>query len=182
MNTRKFKRSKGVSLIEIMIAVAILSVTVIGASGYRYYANLDAREADDHIAAARIGLLLCESWRGLKGATDFDPTAYFGQELAITVDDGFSGFAHMGSTSLTFNTLGSYQVMLNGMDYHIVLSWADINPSLRALNVVVGRLKSNQRQNQASYSYQDDPYAEPYTGDDDSEAYKLFKLTTYTEI
>jgi prepilin-type N-terminal cleavage/methylation domain-containing protein len=181
MKARKHKFSKGVSLIEIMVAVTILSVAVIGASGYRYYAVLDANEADEHIAAARIALLFCESWRGTGGSTTFDPITYFGTALPVTDDSGFGGFGTIGSETLTFNTLGNYQVVLDGIDYHVLLSWADINPSLRALNIVVGRLNRSSR-NQAGF-YETNP-EEQYqlsesTGPD---AYKLFKLTTYTEI
>lgn len=66
MSIGRIKHSKGFSLIEVMVAILILSIAVIGTSGYRYYTALDARKADMQATAARVALMLCESWGGLK--------------------------------------------------------------------------------------------------------------------
>ena len=64
MKDKQPKSSAGVTLIEVMAATVILTITVLGATGYRYYSALDARKAAKQSSGARIALLLCENWRG----------------------------------------------------------------------------------------------------------------------
>lgn len=158
MAVKHFQRFKGALLLEVMIAILLLSVAVLGAAGYRYYATLDARKSNLQVAAARTALLLCESWRGVEGTETYDPVAYFGSELTITYDYG--PVAPGG-----FTTLGSYAVTLDGVNYYLTLSWKDVSAGLRALNVVVSW------QQRPSGEYDGYWYAD-----------KSFKLTTYTQI
>ncbi len=123
------KVRSGVSIIEAMSAILILSIAVIGASSYRYYNALDVRKANAHITAARIGYLLCESWRGLQGADTYDPITHLGSDLTITASK--NPYAPQD-----FTLLGTYQVLLNDVHYDIILSWQDVG-SLRALNIVL---------------------------------------------
>jgi len=58
--TAKARCRSGITLTETMHAAAILSITLIGVSGYRYCSTLDARKADAYIASARIGYMLSE--------------------------------------------------------------------------------------------------------------------------
>lgn len=150
---RKFR--SGIGLVEVMVAILILSVAVIGASGYKYYAALDARKATIRITAARIGLLLCENWRGVKGAETYDPINHFGSDLPITASNGPAPLED-------FTLLGSYTIVLNGFNYYATLSWKDVDAGLRALNVVVVFPLRGQE-------------IVDFTGAD-----KSFKLTTYT--
>ncbi|MHC4395170.1 MAG: type IV pilus modification PilV family protein [Planctomycetota bacterium] len=163
--TRK-KHSNGFSLVEVMIAILILSVAVIGASGYRYYAALDARKADMQMTASRVALMLCESWRGLNGDQNYDPTNYFGSELQlVAIED------HYGTTSPGgFNMLGRYQATLNNLPCYITMSWADVASGLRALNVVVDWSQQTDPDNQSVIMYGGDSLNK-----------KTFKLTTYTQ-
>jgi hypothetical protein len=156
MNGKKLKRAGGLSLIEVMIAICILAISVVGASAYRYCSTLDSRRADMRSAAARIGLLLCENWRGVKGSESWDPAAHLGSDLTITSVD--SPPAQLSADD--FTTLGAYTVSLDGINYYAGLSWKDVSSGLRALNVVV------------VWSQRD-------TGGDIDDADKLFRLTTY---
>ncbi|HUT28310.1 MAG TPA: prepilin-type N-terminal cleavage/methylation domain-containing protein [Sedimentisphaerales bacterium] len=156
MKIIKNKRTKGMSLIEVMLAVLILAISVVGASAYRYYSTLDARRADMQSAAARIGMLLCENWRGVRGSESWDPAAHLGSELTmspITSPPQSLGFSD-------FTTLGAYTVTVDGINYYTGLCWKDVSTDLRALNVVV------------AWSQRD-------TGGTINDADKLFKLTTY---
>lgn len=131
MTARQFKLARGVSLIEVMTAMLILTIAVLGAMAYRYYSALDARKADIQITASRLGSLLCESWRGVKGAETYDPITYFGSDLAIdTVYEG-------PDIPADFGLLGIYKVAAGGIDYYAVLSWRSVSPGLRALNITV---------------------------------------------
>jgi len=152
--TNKCRFRRGFSLVDVMSAIIVLAVMVIGAANYRYYAALDERNASMQITAARIGALLCESWRGVKGIDTYDPTIYSCPELAITPSTG-------PDEPEGFTPLGSYTVELNGGNYHATLSWKDIHTELRALNVVVVWTLRGQE--------------EVGVGGED----KSFKLTTY---
>jgi prepilin-type N-terminal cleavage/methylation domain-containing protein len=157
MKTATLKRVKGMTLIEIMEALLVLAIAVLGASGYRYYSALDARKADMNATGSRIGMLLCESWRGAAGSETYDPVANLGSELTIAPLALSSQFS-----AADFTSLGGYMVVADGINYYAALGYKDVSPGLRALNVVVGWAQKDQG---------------PSTPGD---ADKLFKLTTYT--
>lgn len=129
---KRIRSRRGVSLVGTMIAVAILLIAVIGTSNFRYFAALDTRKADAHTAASRVGLILCESWRGIRGDATYDPTVHLGSGLDIT-----AGKEVFPGGPPDFTSLGSYVVVLENFNYYATLSWKDIQPGLRALNVVV---------------------------------------------
>jgi hypothetical protein len=137
-----------------MNAIVILSIGLIGISGYRYYSTLDAHKADMYIASARIGQLLSESWKGMQGSETYDPVARLGAGLTITAGDG-------PDAPVGYTVLGSYRIMLNDNVFYTTLSWKDLYDSLRALNIVLIWAQRSQRQN------------------DINEADKTFELTTY---
>jgi len=132
MAVKRPKSAGAFTLIEVIAAILILSIAVLGTSGYRYYAALDARKATMHTTAAGIGLLLCESWRGLSDPNTFAPDTYFGSDLAITPIAYLPGFEYEG-----FTPLGGYRVVVDGANYYALLSWKDVGVGLMALNVVV---------------------------------------------
>jgi len=121
-----------------MVAVVILLIALIGTSSFRYSAALDGRKAKAQTTAARIALMLCESWGGINGDVTFDPTELCGSDLDIdTLDadlDKPSDFALLGSYTVVLDTNDSYNI-----NYYATLSWKDDDekPGLRALNVIV---------------------------------------------
>ena len=54
MAIKKYTCYKGMSLVEAMVAITVLSIAIFGGSAYRYYSTLDARRADRKMAAARV--------------------------------------------------------------------------------------------------------------------------------
>jgi hypothetical protein len=137
-----------------MIAMAILLAALIGTSNFRYYSTLDAQKAAAKITASRIGLMLCENWRGLGGIETYDPEASLGSTLTITPSTG-------PDKPGDFNLLGSYTITLNGANYYITLSWKDVSSGLRALNIIVAWAQREQGTSSLN------------------DADKSFKLTTY---
>ena len=127
---RKIQRHSGFSLVSILIAMTILIAALIGTSNFRYYSAMDARKAAAKITASRIGLMLCENWRGLGGSETYDPVAFLSSDLTITASSG-------PPEPSDFTLLGSYTVSVNGANFYITLSWKDVNPGLRALNIIV---------------------------------------------
>jgi len=171
MTAKHFKNSKGLSLIEVMVSLLILSVAVIGAGGYRYYAALDARKAATEITAARMAMLLCESWRGINGAESYDPIAHLSSDLPITKSTMFEFNVNSAITGPAvgkgFTLLGVYEIVSGEVNYYAVLSWKNIAAGLRALNVVVAWPVGGQRTTSTNdYSHNID-------------AYKSFELTIY---
>ena len=142
MTINQFDRFKGGSLVEVMIAAVVIAITVLGFAAYRYHSALDARKADMHMTAGRIGLLLCENWRGVNGQESYDPTTTdFGSDLIITASD------NDGEEPEDFELLGAYKIVLNRANYYATLSWKDGDGSstgLKALNVAVAWAQRNQ--------------------------------------
>jgi hypothetical protein len=136
----EINKYSGSTLISSMIAVAIILIAIIGTSNFRYYTALDSRRATAQTEAARIALLLCESWRGVQGELNYDPITNLSSDLTISANEG-------PACPEDFTSLGSYSIMLDKNDgqddseYHIsyyaTLSWKDIQAGLRALNVTV---------------------------------------------
>jgi len=152
--TKKTWFRSGISLIETMNAIAILSITLIGVSGYRYCSMLDARKADAYIASARIGYLLSESWRGMQGYEAYDPVAHLGAGMTITASEG-------PDAPGGYTVLGSYEIVLNDITFYATLSWKDLSSNLRALNTILVWAQRTHEQHSI----------------DDSD--KSFELTTY---
>lgn len=140
-NCRRQRRcALGVTLVEVMVTTAVLMIAVVGTSGYRYYAALDARKAAKLRTAADIALLLCENWRGVKGSETYDPAARLASALAITTVADES----VEPADPDFTLLRVYQVAVQGTNYYAVLSWKDVDAGLRAISIVVMWPKRDQ--------------------------------------
>ncbi len=144
------KRKKGFTFVEIMIAVVILFIAIIGTSADRYGASLNARKADLHATAVRTAMLLCEGWNGKCGAKTFNPILAFGSKIDITASEG-------PDEPDGFYELGSYVINFEKIDYFVTLSWQQNGSELRILNVTVnwdqtGRNTGELSDASASYS------------------------------
>lgn len=133
MAIRRVKNCPALTIIEVVTAISILTLAVIAASAYRYYAILDTRKAEIQITAVRLASLLCESWRGANGSEAFNPVTDSGLGGAIEVA---SGDPEEGWRLLVH--LVHYRIIVDGITYNAVLQWRDITTELRALNVTVG--------------------------------------------
>ncbi|MBW7988412.1 MAG: hypothetical protein FVQ84_00090 [Planctomycetes bacterium] len=139
LKTRKIRCRSGFSLVGIMIAMTIIIAALIGTTNFRYYSALDAKKAAAKITASRIGLMLCENWRGLGGTETYDPVAYLSPDLTITASSGLTEPAG-------FTLLGSYTATVNNANFYITLSWNDVSAGLRALNIIVAWAQRQQGQ------------------------------------
>jgi len=163
LKTSNIRCRRGMSLVSTMVAVTILLIALIGTSTFRYAAALDGRRASAHTTASRVALALGESWRGLKGDVTLDPTELGSSEMTVSAS---SWNSHEKPDDFTL--LGNYKVVLDDDDpdsvnYYATMSWKDIQPGLRALNVSVA-------------------WAQRGPGADDTENVdKSFGLTIYTQ-
>ena len=144
MNIIKQKHAAGLTLIEIMVVVLIISVAVVGATSFRTYCVVDAKKADVQVNAARVGSMLLETWKGMGGFSSYDPSVEFplstyGSQFAITKTT--TGVAEpSGFTALA----SKFQVLdkANNVYYYVTLSYkpAVLSPSEPlALNATIVR-------------------------------------------
>jgi hypothetical protein len=155
MNVKKLKRIRGVSLVEVMLAITITFIGFLGTTSYRYQASFDAKKADIQNSSSQIALLLVEDWRGIKGSDTFNPVSHFSS--ALTIEKTNSGPAK----DADFTLLGNYKITADLVDYYITLSWKDMQPSLKALSVII------------AYSQRGEEILDADEGD------KIFELTSY---
>ncbi len=97
------KNSSGLTLIEVMVAITVIVIGVLGAMMYRYHSALDARKADIKIGAARVGLLLLEDWKGRHGITL--PSDIVETDLNVTGSGGNYTVTLGGGTGATYNAI-----------------------------------------------------------------------------
>jgi len=152
---------KGFSLTEVMVAAVILAVMAIGTAGYRYYTVLDSRRATMQATAARMSELLCESWRGAKGASSFSPVVQFSSAMSIAQKTAGP------EPSEDFTLLGKYRVVINGFSCYATLSWKDDSSGMRILNVATAWPRRG-----GEGEYMPNPNGE-------ADEYGLFELSTY---
>lgn len=173
MSINQAKRSSGFSMVEVMVCSVILLVALLGASEYRYHATLDGKKAARRAEAARVGLVLCESWRGVDGSETYDPMAHLSATMPIAVpatgDSDYEDFDYLSYSDpapADFTELGRYRVESSQGNCYPVLMWRDISSDLRALTVLVYWPPRDVSASEDVYSRVN--------------GYKQFKLTTYT--
>ena len=116
---------RGISIIEIMIFIAVLTIAVIGTSGYRYFAAMDIRRSDNEITAGRIAMHLCESWKGIGGGDSaYNPINDSNSSGIGTITAASSTLAP--EKPLTFTLLkdgGYYKVVSDDRTYYVTMSY-----------------------------------------------------------
>lgn len=94
------KLARAVTLIEVIVALAVVVIASLGALGYQYYAAAQGRIAHAQTTSTRIAQLLLEDWKSTGGSEDYDPTALglgFSSEVihlgtGIALPDGYITF------------------------------------------------------------------------------------------
>jgi Tfp pilus assembly protein PilV len=137
----------GFSLLDVIIASVVLIIAILGTASYRYHSALDERKAAMQNSAARAALLLCESWRGVKGDTTCNPTAW--NLSGVTISAGSGPAVPSG-----FTALNSYAITTNNYSYTATLSYQNIVgcTGLRALNVTLAWPTSGSGTPNTSYT------------------------------
>lgn len=102
-NSRKNSRLHGFTIVEVMVAMAIVIVVAMGTLSFQYNNVRQSRISEAQIAAARIGQLLLEDWKSTGGDTNYDPN---------TLGLGF----------VTIITSTSYQIPLDNQTFYIQLA------------------------------------------------------------
>ena len=131
--TKRFKSTGGFTFTEVMGAILVMTVAVLGTSAYRYHSMLDVRTAEKKTTGARIGCLLCETWGGSSDPNTFDPVTHLGADLAITSLTSYESLA----TPTGHLELGTYRITVDDENYQATLFWKDVSAGLRALSVII---------------------------------------------
>ncbi len=130
---------KGISIIEVMVCVSVLTIAVIGSSGYRYFAIMDIRRSDNEIAAGRIALQLCESWKGVGGVSSFNPLN--DPNIGLNIEASSSTYAPEKPAAFTLLTNGGYyKVVSDDRTFYATMSYlttTSASGNLETLNVIV---------------------------------------------
>lgn len=71
MATRRTRDDRGVSLLEVMISMVVITVASIGALSYEYHGVRQMRVARATASAVRIGYLLLEEWKANGGSASY---------------------------------------------------------------------------------------------------------------
>jgi len=121
----------GLSIVGVMVFAAVVSIAIIGTSGYRYFSSIEIRKSDTGITAGNVAQMLCESWRGVRGDENYDPTADTG--LGLTIASCSTGPEPPPGFTLLRNE--KYKVISENHSFYVTMSYYDIDNGLRALNV-----------------------------------------------
>ena len=87
MTTKRGKFAAAFSLVEVMMAIAILAIAAVTASGFRYYAVVDARKADVQITGTRLASLFLYGWDGSGGYSGYGKYNLIGGDDPLDPND-----------------------------------------------------------------------------------------------
>lgn len=71
MIIKRAKFARAATLIEIIIAILILSIAVLSTSGFRYHSTINTRKADAQLTATRVASLILSTWKGNGGNSGY---------------------------------------------------------------------------------------------------------------
>lgn len=139
MRLRSPRYSFGFTLIEVIVAMAILAIASVGALGYQYYAARQARIAKIKMVSTHIANMLLQDWKSTGG------TEQYAEEGPADLGLGFSE----PSDDPAFDSEGipgdmaEYNITVEDIPMLVVLAWGDVeydevtNVTIRQLAVRV---------------------------------------------
>lgn len=163
------KYTTAFTLVEVMSAMVILTIGILGALSYEYYATRNTQISQAEITATNTAQLLLEDWKSTGGSEEYDPSILglgFSDPIKIPAD--FTSAQGLG-TPLNDAV---YKITVNGIPMLVMLVWKDVaydttaEIKLRQLAAVVECSTSSQ--SNATYNWMDN--IEPVT------------LVTYTRV
>jgi len=125
-DNRKF--AGGFTLVEAVIAMAVLAVVALGAMGYQYYAALHARIARAQIVATRTAQLLLEDWKSTGGSTEYNPSALgLGFSAKLAVPAHWSNGNGGGTGAPLHDGVYAITTVDNLVPMMVMLRWLDVD-------------------------------------------------------
>jgi prepilin-type N-terminal cleavage/methylation domain-containing protein len=117
-------RNHGVTLIELVVVLLIITIVSVGAVNYQYFGTRMAHRADAEMTAARTARLILDNWKKKGGDENFNPE---------DLDMGFSQPQNETYYLITVNQLP----MTVNLQWQDVQVDADAGVGLRHLEVTV---------------------------------------------
>jgi prepilin-type N-terminal cleavage/methylation domain-containing protein len=105
--------NRGVTLIELVIVLLILTIVSVGAVNYQYFGTRMAHRADAEITAARTARLILDNWKKKGGDENFN---------LVDLDMGFT--RPVGKTY--------YLITVNQLPMTVTLAWNDVEVDANA--------------------------------------------------
>ncbi len=165
----KLPKLTAFTLVEVMVAMVILTIAILGAFNYEYYAARDVQISRAEITAANTAQLLLEDWKSTGGSEEYDPSILgLGFSNPIRIPTDFTSGQGLG-TPLNDAV---YTITVNNIPMLVMLVWKDVaydttaEIKLRQIAVVVEC--GTPSQNEATYNWME--HLEPVT------------LVTYTRV
>lgn len=124
MDGRCNKTARGMTFVEVMIAIVTMMIIVIGTIVYQGFAAKQVRIAKSEMVAARTGQLLLEDWKSQSGVGTYDPNA-----------NGL-GFGKVSSWN---NATSTWSSTVDGVPMQITLAYADVATDMTS-NVTLRRI------------------------------------------
>ena len=107
MDRHNRKRGSGLTLVEVIVAIAVLAVASIGAINYQYHATRQGLLARSELTATRVAQLVLEDWKSRGGDETYNP-----EELGL-------GFTAMQATDW-------YRIEVDNLPLAVNLQWKDV--------------------------------------------------------
>jgi prepilin-type N-terminal cleavage/methylation domain-containing protein len=126
LNSEHYMNRRGMTLIEVMLAVAIVIIAALGAMCYEYLSVNHVRFARAQLAATRVGQILIEDWKSTGAADNYNPE-----------------YLQMGFDTTSPLPNGSCETTIDGLPLYISFSSDDVarddvaGITLRQINVIV---------------------------------------------
>ena len=125
MSCAQKKRARGITLIEVILATAMIAIAALGTLSYEYHGVKQMQIAKAHSAAVRVGYFLLEDWKA-NGGNSLYATNSFG---VASPDDLGMGFSYIGGRT--------YKVTVDSIPMRIRLSRPLLNTTLIPLTATV---------------------------------------------
>ena len=157
-------RRRGLTLVEITLAAAVLVLGLMGSLMFRYQAALGNHKAEVQETAARLASALLQAWTGAGGHSGYpryelenpldydpaDPNDYDPSDMdalpilpGLEVITGEPGLAvPTGFTLLDACNNPNYRIVVNGVNYYATLSYSDQESLPRVLSVDVAWMEN----------------------------------------
>lgn len=126
MTAKHRKRSRGVTLVELIVAAAVMCVAALGALSYEYLAAGHARVAKAQSAAVQIAYFLLQDWKSNGGSIHY---RFSGPSELNNVVEWDTDFVEVGE--------GVYRARIDDIPLQIELSRPDEYRLLIPITVTV---------------------------------------------
>ena len=74
MNSNHYTNVRGITLVEVIVAMVVLTIASLGALSYQYHAAVQAKVGNSQVTATRTAQLLLEDWKSTGGSTQYKPS------------------------------------------------------------------------------------------------------------